>query len=240
MRLSYYSGYTNVNIEPDEVQQFGLALGILIEHNKQFVPYNKNIFFDNIKNYSLSLFEISLCIERCLVNRYGFHNVIYMPRPNSTSKDPYSFYTLISVGDTRCWKMECRLEDFAEYFASIALTYCISLFRKLYKDVFNDNIYRKDYMGKSQITEFDCEQLIQNIITLSQPINFCRIFQEIIITKCTITPTKKDKFDLYGDDKLQQKRFTSTKDSDEDTCDVMKRLFDNISDDDSMHIINSR
>jgi hypothetical protein len=240
MRLTYYKGYTNVNIEHEEVEQFGLALEILIEHKKQFVPYNKNTFFDNIKNYGLSIFELRDCIERCLVNRYGFHNVIHVKRPKSTSKDPYSFYTLATVGDTRCWKMECRLEDFVSHFADISLTYCITLFRKIYFDVFEDNIYRKDYMSKSQITEFDCEQLILNIITLSQPITLCKLFQDIIITKCTITPTEADKFDFYGDDKIQQKRFNTTKDLDENTANVMKRLFNGIDDDDTFNIINSK
>ena len=240
MRLTYYSGYTNVNIEVDEVQKFGLALEILIEHEKQFVPYNKDIFFNNIKNYSLSLFELRECIERCLVNRYGFQNVIYIPRPNSTSSDPFSFYTLANVGEIRKWKMICRLEDFSIDFVDTVLPYCITLFRKVYKDVFNDNIYRVDYMSKSQITEFDCEQLIQNIILLSQPMSLCKMFQNIIQTKCTITPTEYDKFDLYGDDKFQQKRFISTKDDDSDTYQVIRRLFDGISNDDAIHVINSR
>ena len=240
MRLSYYSGYTNANIEPDDVQQFGLALDILVKHKKQFVPYEKTTFIDHIKNYSLSLFEISECIERCLVNKYGYHNIIYIPRPKSTSKDPYSFYILIKAGDVRQWEMACRLEDFSTYIADVALSYCIPLFRRIYKDVFNDNIYRDDYMGKSQIMEFDCEQLIQNIITLSRPKTFCQLLQEIIMTKCKITPTEADKFDLYADDKLQQKKFASMKNSDEDMCTIMKRLFDGISDENAMNIINSR
>jgi len=238
MRLSYYTGYTNVNIEIDEFQKFGLALEILIEHKKQFIPYNKQLFFNNIKNYGLSLFELRECVERCLVNRYGFQNVIYIPR--LTSKDRYSFYTLASVGEIRCWKMDCRLEDFSADFADIALTYCISLFRKIYKDVFNDNIYRSDYLCKSQITEFDCEQLIINIILTSQPMALCRMFQEIITIKCTITPTESDKFDLYGDDKFMQKRFISQKDNDEDICQIIKRIFDGISDEDAMNVIISR
>ena len=49
MRLSYYEGYTNVNIEVDEVNKFGLVLEILIKHQKKFVCYDKKEFFDNIK-----------------------------------------------------------------------------------------------------------------------------------------------------------------------------------------------
>jgi hypothetical protein len=238
-RLSYHVGYTNVNIGPDEVQQFGLALQILIKSDKKFVPHNKNTFVNNVKNYSLALFEIKDCIERCIVNQYGFHNLIYIPKPKTI--DPFSFYSLATINNNiRCWKMECRLEDYSEYFADTILVYCISLFRKIYKDVFHDNIYRPNYMDKSQITEYDCEQLIQNIITLSRPITFCELFKNIIITKCIITTTGIDKFDLYADDKIQQKRLASAKDLDENTCHVMKRLFDNINHEDSLHIITSR
>lgn len=241
MRLSFFTGYTNVNIEIDDVQKFGLALEVLTEHEKQYVPYNKTTFINNIRNYSLSLFELRECIERSLINRYGFQNVIYIPKPKSksTSKDPYSFYTLESVGEIRCWKMVCRLEDFTTDFIDSILPYCISLFRRIYKDVFHDNVYRPDYMTKSQITEFDCEQLMLNIIAMSKPMNLCKIFQDIIVEKCTIA-TESDEFDFIADDKMQQKRFSSTTDSEDDMFQVIKRLFDGISKDDAMHVINSR
>jgi hypothetical protein len=240
MRLAFYSGYTNMNIEIDDVQKFGLALEILTEHQKMFVPYKKQTFFKSIRNYSLSLFELRDCVERCMINRYGFQNVIYLVRPKSTSKDPYAFYTLEKVKEKRCWKMECRMEDFSIDFADNLLPYCVALFRRIYKDVFNDNVYRSDYMEKSQITEFDCEQLIQNIILLGQPMGLCKMFQDVIISKSTFTPTESDKFNLYGDDKFQQKRFSSTRDIDEETCQVIKRLFDGISEEDALHVIVSR
>lgn len=240
MRLAFFDGYTNINIEIDEVQKFGLALEILTEHQKQFVRYDKKLFFNNIKNYSMSLFDLRDCVERCLINRYGFQNVIYLVRPKSTLKDPYAFYTLEKVKEKRYWKMECRLEDFATDFSDNVMPYCISLFRKIYKDVFNDNVYRPDYMSKSQIMEFDCEQLIQNIILLCQPMRLCRMFQELIVEKSTFTPTESDKFNLYGDDKFQQKRFASNRDLDEETCQVIKRLFDGISEEDAMSVVVSR
>jgi hypothetical protein len=240
MRLAYYEGYTNVNIEIDEVQKFGLALEILTKHQKQFVSYDKQSFIEDIKNYSLSLFELSDCVERCLINRYSFHNIIYLELPKSTKKDPYSFYTLEKVNEKRFWKMECRLEDFSSDLSDTVLPYCISLFRKLYKDVFNDNIYRQDYMDKSTITEFDCEQLLLNIILLSQPMGLCSMLQELVVNKSTFTPTESDKFNFHVDDKLQQKRFSSTVDDYEDTSQVIKRLFDGINKEDVMNIINSR
>lgn len=242
-RLIYYEGYTNIIMDIDDVQKFGLALGVLVHHQKQFTPYNNKSFFNNIKNYGLSLFELQECIEKCLINIYGYHNIIYLNRnKNSKSKlsDPYSFYSLDNVKDHRYWKMECRMEDFTLDFIDNVLPYCINLFRKIYKDVFTDNIYRVDYISKSQITEFDCEQLIQNIICLAKPNLLCKTFQKIIIDNCTFTSTETDKFNLYGDDKLQQKRLSSAIDTDEDVCKIFKRLFDDISTEDSIKLIYNR
>ena len=241
MRLAFYIGYTNINIEIDELQKFRLALEILTEHQKQFVRYDKKLFFSNVKNYSLSLFDLRDCVERCLINRYGFQNVIYIERiDESALEDPYAFYTLEEVKENRLWKMECRMEDFTTDFSENVLPYCVSLFRRIYKDVFNDNVYRPDYMGKSQIMELDCEQLIQNIILLGQPMGLCKMFQQLIIEKSTFTLTESDKLYLRADDKFQKKRFALNTDSDEDTCQIIKRLFDGISKEDAMSVVVSR
>ena len=230
MRLVFYEGYINSTIEIDDVQRFSMALDILTDCKKQFAIYNKFDLFKNIKNYGLSLFEIGTCFERCIINRYGYNNIIYTPKSKSDLKDPYSFYSLETIDSgNRCWKMECRLEDFTNDFIDNILQYCINLFRNIYRDVFNDNIYRSDYMGKSQVTEFDCEQLLLNIISLSKSMELCKNFQQIIIAKSTFTPTETDKFNFYADDRLQQKRFKKPKDGRENTERIIKMLFDNIS-----------
>ena len=68
----------------------------------------------------------------------------------------------------------------------------------------------------------------------------CKIFQGIITSKCIFTATESDKFNLYGDDTIQQKRFASTRDIDEDVCCIIKTIFDDISTDDAMNIVSSR
>ena len=239
-RIIYYEGYTNVIMDIEDIHKFGLALGILVQHKKHFVPYDKKVFFNNIKNYGLSLFELQECIERCIVNMYGFNNIIYLDRCKSKVGDPYSFYSLNSVKDTRFWKMECRLEDFSIDFVDNVLPYCINLFKKIYKDIFTDNVYRSDYMSKSQIAEFDCEQLLQNIILLAKPNLLCKTFQKIIMNNCTFNSTETDKFNLYGDDKLQQKRLSVAVDTDEDVSKVFKQLFDGLSTEDSIKILRDK
>jgi len=126
-------------------------------------------------------------------------------------------------------------------FRSNVLPYCINLFRKIYNDVFSDNIYRPDYIQKSQIMEFDCEQLMLNIILLSHPMELCKMFQGIIIKNCTFTCTELDKFDLHGDDKLQQTKYISGEcGNGDDTQGIIKRLFDGISPDDILDVISKR
>jgi hypothetical protein len=240
-RFIHYEGYTNISIDIDDVQKFGLVLDILAHHEKQFVPYDNKVFFKSVKNYGLSLFELHECVEKCLINKYGFHNIIYLDRKQNNNKkgSPYSFYSLNTVkGHHRNWKMECRLEDFTLDFIDNVLPYCISLFRKIYKDVFTDNVYREDYMYKSQITEFDCEQLIQNIISLSKPNSLCKVFQQIIVNNCTLDCTETDKFNFYADDKLQQKRLESSIDTEDDISSVFKQLFDGLSTEDALKLIN--
>ena len=240
-RFIHYEGYTNISIDIDDVQKFGLVLEILVQHEKQFVPYDNKVFFKSIKNYGLSLFELHECAEKCLINKYGFHNIIYLDRKQNNNKkgSPYSFYSLNTVkGHHRNWKMECRLEDFTLDFIDNVLPYCINLFRKIYKDVFTDNVYREDYMYKSQITEFDCEQLIQNIISLSKPNSLCKVFQQLIVNNCTLDCTETDKFNFYADDKLQQKRLESSIDNEEDVASVFKQLFDGLTTEDALKLFS--
>jgi hypothetical protein len=240
MRLITYKDYINTNIEIDDVNKFGLALDILVKHPKQFVPYDKQFFYTNIKNYGVALFEIEDCVKRFIINRYNYNNVVYVPKKNSIRNDPYSFYTLETIKHKRFWKMECRLEDFTQDFIDNIRPYCITLFRNIYRDIFHDNSYRSDYLSQAQIAEYDCEQLLLNIICLSKPIEMCKILQDIVKTNCILKSTELDKFNLYADDKLQQKRFSSANDSDKDICDIIKTIFDNISDDDATEVLNAR
>jgi hypothetical protein len=173
-----------------------------------------------------------------LFNKYSFHNLIYIDLPQSEEFDPYSFYKLVSVnGKKRKWNLVCRLEDITDDILFNLRPYCISLFRRIYCDIFNDNDYRPDYKKYSQIGSEDCDQLLQNIITLSRTHNFCLTIQKLVIEQATYKPTEFDKFNLYSDDKVQHRRFKDTCDSEDDVISVIKQLFDGMSEDDVSNIL---
>lgn len=227
-RLISYGNYTQTHIEIDEIQKLEIALELEKYAPKEYVPYDGTIFFNCLHNYGLVLFPMKKNIERYLFNRYDFWNVIYLQLPKNNKDDPYSFYILERVTkEKRYWKMDCRLEELSSSLIVNILPIMVGMFRKLYRDVFGDNDFRNDFSQKCQITEYDCEQLLQNIILVSQPKEFYNVVRDMVVKKALYIPTENDKFNLYGDDSLQRKRFHDKEDI--DFVDVIKQLFDDIS-----------
>lgn len=238
-RLISYGNYTQSHLEIDEIEKLDKVLDLGKQSSKQYIVYNSLTIFNCFYNYGVILFPIKKNLERYLFNGYDLWNIIYLPLPKNTDDDPYSFYVLDRLSkEKRYWKMDCRLEDLSSNLIANILPYMISMFRKLYRDVFGDNDFRKDYNSKCQITECDCEQLLQNIITVGQPKDFYNIVRTIVKNKATYTPTENDKFNLYGDDSLQRKRFHDKEDI--DLVDIIKQLFDDISSEEAVDFYRSR
>jgi len=239
-RLISYGDYTNTHIEIDEITKIGVVLDVYSKTEKEYIPYTtQNNVYNLFYNYGTVLFPIKQTLERYLFNRYGFNNIIYLPLPKNIENDPYSFYTLESVKDKkRCWKMDCRLEELTTNIIANILPYMIGMFRKIYKDVFNDNEFRVDFLKRSQITECECEQLLQNIQLLSHPQEFSKILRKIVKNNSTFTPTEHDKFNICSDDSLQRKRFAEKEDV--DMVDTIKQLFDGISSENAVDFNRTR
>jgi hypothetical protein len=226
-RILYYDSYFNSYIEVDEIEKFKLLLENNIEHPKELVPFDENKIYKYFLNYSIVLFPLSKLFEMFLFNKYKFNNIIYLPLAKSSLDNPYSFYTLEKIhNDKRYWKMDCRLDYFSCSLITNLSDHMIKTFRTIYKDVFGDNEYREKYVYNCQITECDLEQLLENILVLSKPKQFCIQLQKLIVKNSKYIPGDNDKFNLSGDDSLQRKRFIELEDV--DGCEIYRRIFDNI------------
>jgi hypothetical protein len=238
-RLVAYNNYTNAHISVDEVLKLGTVLDLCTQPHKEYVPFDIHRIYELFFNYGTVLFPIKKNLERYLVNRYGFQTMVYLPLPKNTEEDTYSFYVLEKVNKPkRYWKMDCRLEDFSVNLITNVLPYMISMFRKLYRDVFGDNDFRSDFNNRCQLTECDCEQLLQNIILMGQPKEFCNMVMKLIKKNATYSHTENDKFNLYGDDALQRKRFQDKEEV--DLIDILKQLFDGITSEEAVDFYRSR
>lgn len=230
-RLISYGKYHQYSIDVDDIHRFRLALDITIHHPKEYVPLDKELLFSYFHNYSIVVFPIKEILNVILVNKYGFNNIIYISLPKSKQDDPYSFYVLDKVvGDIRHWKMECRLEEFAKDLSGKLSKYCIDLFRKIYFDVFHDNIYRQNYETSALIFSEDCNQLLNNLRQLLDIKSLRKLLISIIRKSALYKPTENDKFNLTGDDRLQHRRLLKEKST--FNYSVTEQLFEGINDDD--------
>lgn len=238
-RLCRYGNYKKTYIEGEEVQRLSLTLDLHTENSKIYTPFNLTNICENINNYGMAMFTLKKNLERVLINRYGLYNIIFLPLSKNSSDDPFSFYILEKVhNQKRYWKMECRLEDISNTIITNVLPYCIYIFRTIYKDVYEDNEFRADVKNTYQITEFDCEQLIQNILILGRPKTFCNLLRKIIKEKAIMQPTENDRFDFYSDDTLQRKRFQEKEEN--DLVDIVKQLFDGITSEEAVDFYRSK
>ena len=235
-RIILYGDYINTNINKDEIEKFKLAIQINTPFSKKYVRFDLKDVVSNILNFSVSLYPIIECLSWFLFNRYEMYNLIYLEKKDCNKNvDCYTFYSLNKI----VGHVKSRLEEIYTNILTTVKFYCIQLFRNIYFDVFNDNIYRKDYKLKSQITEYDCQQLIENIITLSQSCNFNKNLRNLIKQKATYSPTIHDKFNLTCNDSLQYKRMKNLKDTDEETIKTLMVVFDNLDYEDGKNILEN-
>lgn len=237
-RLVYYGQYYNSPADTDDIQRLKLCLKINMNYPKRYVQFIQTELCVKISNYSLCLLTLREIGKRILVNPFRFPNLVYLQLEKSTVEDPYSFYSLekIEPDGKRCWKMECRLDELSKFISEQIRTYCIILFRKIYFDIFSDNIYREDYTEKAPAAQQDCEQLLVNILGLSKPKSFCNLLRSIVTKYCTIQPSQMDKFNFTRDDPIIKKSFMQEENDNKNLTAVIQRLFDDISTEDAEKI----
>lgn len=242
MRLIAFGKYYDTQIDNDDLSRLKISLKINTDYPKRYIPLAYDEMYKKFDNYSIALFTIKENLKRVLVNPFGFSNVCYLDLETSLKEDPYSFYILEKISDdgTRCWKMECRLMEFSRLIAFHIRGFCVKLFRRIYVDCFSDNVYRNDYFNKVTIGQYDLEQLLLNAVELSKPYSFCNIVRNLIKKHCVIKPSKIDKFNLTGDDKIAKRNFNQEQDSYENIVSLVRALFDNISDTDLTEFLENK
>ena len=184
LRLIKYGNYTKVSLEIDELTKIEEMLSNSIQFSKEYIVFNIDNISSKIFNYSVVLLPIKKIFQLIFINKYGYNNLIYLPLAKNNEEDPFSFYSLDNiVKDKKSWKMECRLEEIGNYIINNLLPYTINIFKTIYKTVFNDNDYRKNFEKDCPILQEDCYHLLNNIIILAQPLKVSKIFREIIVEK---------------------------------------------------------
>lgn len=229
-RLLQVFKYYQLILTPDEINSLEKSIIYHNVYDKEFTIFDYKKLYEKFYNYGSVIIPIKKLLELYIINIYGFNSLVYIPIKSSTDDDPFSFYMLESIIEKtgkRKWSMISRLEDFANQITISLVPYLISIFRKLYKDSWGYNDYRKDYAEKVPLLEYDCEQLAQNILFIANPNKLRKFLCKLVKDKATYLVNKdNDAVNLYGDDPLQKKRLKNPEEP--DLADVVKQMFDGI------------
>lgn len=229
-RLIRYGDYTKQFIEVDDIQDMQKKMYLDMPCRPEYTPYSCNAVCLSLMTYGSVFSTVRELLKTTLLNKYGFHNIMYLPLPSSKETDRYSYYTLDRISDgKRMWMQDTRLENTVLDIISQVLPYLVQLFRRIYFDVFSDNRYRPESMWTMhQITECDCTQIAHNIFTLARPNHVSTIARDLIATHATRRPTHNDVFNMIVDDTLQRERMLNDSDGDGDPSLYARRMFDDI------------
>lgn len=239
LRIISYAPYINTELIIDDLTKFKRCILFTLNFPKYFVPFNYDDFFKTFFNQGTLLSTMRDCIERNLINIYGFNNIVYIPITKSNDNDPFSFFHLKKIENKRrYWNMDCRLEDFSNKFIDNIRPYLIDMFRKMYFDVFCDNDYRDNFIQKVSKIELDLRQIIQNICLLCNPKKFNKFMRKIVKDKATYKVTANDIKNFSTDDSSQRRRFENEKET-IDPVEIMKLMFDNMSSEEAVDYYRS-
>lgn len=234
-------GYTTIPVELDDFNAYKEALALSIVHPKEFEAFELNKFCENLAHYGIALLPIEEMLSMYFTNPFNCSNIMYVELPKSNPSDPFSFYHLVGIDENtgkRMWELDCRLQCLASRIQTVLYPYTIELFRRIYRDVFGDNRYRKGFADYCPILELEGTQLITNALILFNVRTFSFLIQRLVFQRCIHTITDNDSFNIRTDDVSQRRRMHTDKD-DPDMVDGVKELFDGISSEQAVDVYRS-
>ena len=226
LKLNLDFGNNNAILEVDQIQQLNKCVQKSFVSFASFEVFNKFSICKQFFNYSFIVNSIRYLMEIFVKNT---KNIIFVELKKNKEDDYFSFYTLNKLVDNKKhWTMDCRLDDLTNHLMINLLPYLIRTFRKMYYDVFHDNMYRSHYASENIILEYDCEQLLQNICLIANFYEFSNLLRDLVKTHNSYKKTTNDWFNILTDDSLQKKSYKE-KNKNDDYIDTIKLLFDDIS-----------
>lgn len=243
-RLLFLSGYSGKDLSLDEMAMINLGLEYK-RFSSTLKPFNKMDFYKKLQTIDLAYCSLPTILRMELVKPDGLRNLVFT---NSNLKqkldDPFTYYYLDKVEkDKRLWKMDWRLMELAEGLKNNLLSYMKDLFKKFYYTTNKDNTYRKDRSSK-QLGEMirECEQLLENIILISNYSKYLGMLQNLIKENCFYVCTINDKIDLSSDDKELAKSYENinNKNYEDETLVNINDLFEDMSKEDVIKLYKER
>jgi len=226
------------NIDPSDIELYHCLIPEEATY-LELVPFNREKYFKQSLTYDLAFSHIQDIIKRTLFNKYGYHNVVYMNIKKTDEK--YTYYYLDKIeGGKRYWKFDCKLESLTDRFCDIAVDRIIFYFRQLYSSVFRDNTFRVDFLKKATALEIEFEQLVQNLILISDRNSMYKMFQQLVYDNAQFKPSEIDRVNQYNERLSTKKNIEGIDDLVKSRIENISQLFENPNEDEIKLFISSR
>jgi hypothetical protein len=155
--------------------------------------------------------------------------------------EKYTYYYLDKIeGGKRYWKFDCKLESLTDRFCDIAVDRIIFYFRQLYSSVFRDNTFRVDFLKKATALEIEFEQLVQNLILISDRNSMYKMFQQLVYDNAQFKPSEIDRVNQYNERLSTKKNIEGIDDLVKSRIENISQLFENPNEDEIKLFISSR
>lgn len=197
------------------------------------IEYLKNIIISNmmkqkkLKDILENIEYILQTYSIALLDVYDLIKIIFNKCNHIVYKNE-TFYVLTKIEDNNYFFSEdYKLITTTHTILNKLLPYSIKLFRNIYFQVFNDNIHRAGYKKQTIVTEYDCDQLLQNIKKMCKSNQIQSFLNNIVKSHCIFEPTKNIKY--YFENQINSVKVRDSKepiiDISYDNC--INELFDN-------------
>lgn len=192
---------------------------------------DKEMIVNNFLNYGTVVMTLKQAIDLYLHDQ---KNICYLKEDNN-DEDTFRFYFLKKeTKKKRYWEMDCRLDEFLTLFEKNVSAFLIDVFRKIYFKVFHDYVYRENFTKSALIFESDCEQLLANLSALANYKKLSCLWKTAVKTLVITPDEKEDVFNLKSDDRFLKEELDKREGHID--MDMIKMLFDEISEDQAMSL----
>lgn len=230
LRLLKNPKYIDCTITPDDIFSLKNIIQSTIIPPSTYIPF-KEPSYEIIPETALSILPIKEILMTLLASKVPYQNFVYLP-PES-----YTFYFLNRIDDkkVRRWTQDNRCQNITIDIADKYLPMCVNLFRKIYFDIFNDNVFVKAHIdvasscfgyNDNKILATEINQLFKNILVLANRAKLRNIIQNIIKQHATISQGEQECFNMVSDDSLLLK--TISQEDENFDRNILSQMFDGI------------
>ena len=198
LRFLRSEGYEKLQPDGSSLKELDVALSF----TKHPTIFHMEWTRSRINKIIIGLFPLRSTISRILCQK----NPTYLYLGDPSSDDPFEFYQLCKIDeqDMHHWRMDCRARNLVLELRDLCMQAITESFRAHYYHLFNDNIFRENFLEHSLGLHDEFLMLLKNLKLVRDTLHFSQFCQQLIISKNVRSKEKRDVVNLEQVDPVQE------------------------------------